>query len=215
MFWDGSPCKRIYYVRTQITKFMGPTWGPPGSCRPQMGPMLAPWTSLSGYILRDIWQMEHRITSITIKRFPDSKAYGANMGPIWGRQDPGGPHIGPMNFAIWVEYLTEVSNLRMEMCTFLFRMEHCGIWNRCILGFMKLVYWGNSQCKYDGFAGVVYEILRWMSYHTSKSVQYFTVTSQYGYHFYFQSQSLSLSLSIYIYIYIYIYMNIYKPYPAI
>ena len=24
------------------------TWGPPGSCRPQMGPMLAPWTLLSG-----------------------------------------------------------------------------------------------------------------------------------------------------------------------
>ena len=25
----------------------------------------------------------------------------ANMGPIWGQQDPGGPHIGPMNLAIW------------------------------------------------------------------------------------------------------------------
>ena len=24
------------------------------------------------------------------------------MGPIWGRQDPGGPHVGPMNFGIWV-----------------------------------------------------------------------------------------------------------------
>ena len=24
------------------------------------------------------------------------------MGPIWGRQDPGGPHVGLMNFAIWV-----------------------------------------------------------------------------------------------------------------
>ena len=23
------------------------------------------------------------------------------MGPIWGRQDPGAPHIGPMNFTIW------------------------------------------------------------------------------------------------------------------
>ena len=23
------------------------------------------------------------------------------MGPIWGRQDPGGPHVGPVNFAIW------------------------------------------------------------------------------------------------------------------
>ena len=32
----------------QIAKFMGPTWGPPGSCRPQMDPMLAPWTLLSG-----------------------------------------------------------------------------------------------------------------------------------------------------------------------
>ena len=26
-------------VNTQIAKFMGSTWGPPGSCRPQIGPM--------------------------------------------------------------------------------------------------------------------------------------------------------------------------------
>ena len=31
---------------------------------------------------------------------PDSKVPGANMGPIWGRQDPGGPHVSHMNFAI-------------------------------------------------------------------------------------------------------------------
>ena len=36
--------------------------------------------------------------------FPESKVHGANMGPIWGRQDPDGPHIVPMNFAIWVKY---------------------------------------------------------------------------------------------------------------
>ena len=35
-------------MASQIAKFMGPTWGPPGSCRPQMGHMLAPWTLLSG-----------------------------------------------------------------------------------------------------------------------------------------------------------------------
>ena len=29
---------------------MGLTWDPPGSCRPQMGPMSAPWTLLSGLI---------------------------------------------------------------------------------------------------------------------------------------------------------------------
>ena len=34
---------------------------------------------------------------------PDSKVHGANMGPIWGRQDPDGPHAGPMNFVIWVD----------------------------------------------------------------------------------------------------------------
>ena len=36
---------------------------------------------------------------------PDSKVHGANMGPIWGRQDPGGPHVGPMKFAIWGEMI--------------------------------------------------------------------------------------------------------------
>ena len=37
-------------IASQIAKFMGPTWGPPGSYRPQMGPMLAPRTLLSGLI---------------------------------------------------------------------------------------------------------------------------------------------------------------------
>ena len=39
--------------------------------------------------------------AVTEKNTPDSKVHGANMGPIWGRQDPGGPHVGPMNFAFW------------------------------------------------------------------------------------------------------------------
>ena len=32
---------------------------------------------------------------------PDNKVHRANIEPIWGRQDPGGPHVGPMNFVIW------------------------------------------------------------------------------------------------------------------
>ena len=32
---------------------------------------------------------------------PYNKVHGANMGPIWGRQDPGGPHVDLINFAIW------------------------------------------------------------------------------------------------------------------
>ena len=38
----------VNLITPQIAKFMGLTWGSPGSCRPQMGPMLAPWTLLSG-----------------------------------------------------------------------------------------------------------------------------------------------------------------------
>ena len=34
------------------------------------------------------------------KNNPGSKVHGANMGTIWGRQDPGEPHGGPMKFAI-------------------------------------------------------------------------------------------------------------------
>ena len=30
-----------------------------------------------------------------IRKVPDSKVHGTNMGPIWGRQDPGGPPCWP------------------------------------------------------------------------------------------------------------------------
>ena len=35
----------------QIARFMGPTWGPSGADRTQVGPMLAPWTLLSGKLI--------------------------------------------------------------------------------------------------------------------------------------------------------------------
>ena len=49
-------------------------------------------TSRYPYIstLRHNWLSNH---------FPDSEVHGTNMGPIWGRQDPGGPHVGPMRLA--------------------------------------------------------------------------------------------------------------------
>ena len=36
-----------------------------------------------------------------LQSHPDSKVHGANMGPTWGRQVPGGPQVGPMNLVIW------------------------------------------------------------------------------------------------------------------
>ena len=44
---------------TLIARFMGPTLGPSGADRTQMGPMLAPWTLLSGNtLLLVIWYHE-------------------------------------------------------------------------------------------------------------------------------------------------------------
>ena len=52
-------------AQSQIAKFMGPTWDPPGFCRPQMGPMLAPCTLLSGVLLChfvDFYKWSHHMT---------------------------------------------------------------------------------------------------------------------------------------------------------
>ena len=65
------------------------------------------------------------------KDCPDSKVHWANMGPIWGRQDPGGPHVGPMNLAIWVciilvRYGALYKEFSAILCQTLFHLqEHC------------------------------------------------------------------------------------------
>ena len=47
---------------------------------------------------------------------PDSKDYEASMGPAWGGQDPGGPHVGPMNLIIW-DALKETVELPVQCST--------------------------------------------------------------------------------------------------
>ena len=66
---------RIYFTHgdrgwqassSEIAKFMGPTWGQPGSCRSQMGPMLAQWTLLSGMCFqKGIFLALHHSLAIT------------------------------------------------------------------------------------------------------------------------------------------------------
>ena len=48
-----------------------------------------------------LWLMYPGLLFTNRDDIPDSKVDGANMGPIWVRQDPGGSHVDPMNFAIW------------------------------------------------------------------------------------------------------------------
>ena len=66
-----------------------------------------------------------------------SKVHGASMGPIWGRQDPGGPHVGPMNSAIWDVTVTGMVEGNVEMW-FLYRK--CVWYNAVTMLYFKQKY---------------------------------------------------------------------------
>ena len=41
-------------------------------------------------------------TATASRNLPGSKVHGAKVGSTWGRQEIGGSHVGPINFAIWI-----------------------------------------------------------------------------------------------------------------
>ena len=83
---------------------MGPTWGPPGSCGPQMGPMLAPWTLLSGHFNSTFQRSRYMDTDMDVLlahwKFNSfavrSTEIAKFMGPTWGPPGSCGPQMGPM-----------------------------------------------------------------------------------------------------------------------
>ena len=49
----------------------------------------------------NLLRRSHRRNDARSAMTPDSKVHGANMGPTWDLSAPDGPHVGPMNIAIW------------------------------------------------------------------------------------------------------------------
>ena len=47
---NRSVVKHLQWLWTITARFIGPTWGPSGADRTQVGPILAPWTWLSGKV---------------------------------------------------------------------------------------------------------------------------------------------------------------------
>ena len=66
------------------------------------------------------WRFSINILTRYLFGTPDSKVHGANMGPILGRQEPGGPHVGPMNFVIWD------SMIHCHVTPLSYYRRHCG-----------------------------------------------------------------------------------------
>ena len=51
--------------------------------------------------LETFWRTSLTKNILILYEITPNKVHGANMGPIWSRQDPDGPLVGCMNFAIW------------------------------------------------------------------------------------------------------------------
>ena len=71
-----------------------------------------------GVTRMELFGGRRNMSYVLMDLIPDSKVDGANMGPIWGRQDPGGPLVGPMNFAtMYLGYYHQnccISYLRLQ-----------------------------------------------------------------------------------------------------
>ena len=97
-------------ITSLIARFTGPTWHPSGADRTKMGPMLAPWTLLSGLPF--------------VK--PDSKVHvaknGAHLGPTGPRC---GLHVGHMNLAIWVSIILWNNNINYLCSKLLLFSSQC------------------------------------------------------------------------------------------
>ena len=99
--------------------------------------------------------------------FPDSKVHGANMGPSWGRQVPGGPHVDPMNFDIWVALSTlsaiQYSNKQNGLIfKHIFLKSLCDENHNCPI-FYQNNWFQNviSVCQIWQFRSGVYKLTQW------------------------------------------------------
>ena len=92
------------------------------------------------------WQGAKRILCYMIH----SKVHGANMGPTWGRQDPGGPHVGHTNLAILGGLLCTELPIAKNYHSHFDKMEYLNTWKMKIeKDITSFQTWHMSICQED------------------------------------------------------------------
>ena len=89
---------------------------------------------------------------------PDIKVHGADMGPIWGREDLCGPHVGPMNFAIWAVARQCLVGMFQVVCSLSFRYCHivCSVKSNLLNQYWSIVLlFHHSKISSDSYLSVV------------------------------------------------------------
>ena len=90
---------------------------------------------------RKIWNclLELMICQITIL---DSKIHGANVGPTWGRQAPGGPHVGPNETcSLGILHVNILEGDLFDSVYFLEYGEHFAVYIPCQRTFSSKCRW--------------------------------------------------------------------------
>ena len=92
------------------------------------------------------------LSTVLTKGTPDSKVHGANMGPIWDRQDPAVPHVGPMNLVLWdlIARLGGFDTRHLYNHTF----ETCCDWILVGIQHKTAIYFQISYCGFDTVLGL-------------------------------------------------------------
>ena len=72
------------------------------------------WGNMSSYHFSENGLCNHNKAKHN-QMCPDSKVHGDNVRPTWGRQATGGPHVGPINFAIQVYLFQGMHSIHFHM----------------------------------------------------------------------------------------------------
>ena len=113
--WQGTNYL-IIRVTPLIARFMGPTWGPSGADRTQVGSMLAPWTLLSGSITNTYNIMGLLLQSVVLWWRHDRETFSTLLAPCKGKHRSAADliHKGPTTRGFGIFFI--VIMLSRERC---------------------------------------------------------------------------------------------------
>ena len=119
----------ILQILALIARFMGPMWGPSGADRNQVGPMLAPWTSLSGCLT--ILLLTCRLSTKSSKRGTSMAQWKTAVSPLLMHWQYCSLSLSHQYAVVMLCFTVITSSLPLDLCDlFFYIIKSCFIGTR-------------------------------------------------------------------------------------
>ena len=155
---------------------MGPTWGPSGADRTQVGPMLAPWTLLSGvnHVKQKCWDISNKANLRDL--------IAATGLVILLKLDLNLRFFSPCDLEIW--RMTQKNNRAPLLCYFKLFASFCSHWRiQTGVRVRKSLIWVNIDAFFSlvtlKFGGWPSKTIGHLFYATSSFVQHFVAIGEF------------------------------------